>query len=224
MTDSLNAEAQPVPNSIIEQRFRGYLPIVVDIETGGFNSATDAMLEIAATIIKMDAQGGLYSGDTYSYHVKPFEGSNIDPASLEFTGIDPHHPLRPAQDEKVVLDDMFGHIRQEMKAVSCKRAIMVAHNAAFDQGFLNCAIERCGIKRSPFHPFSTFDTATLAGLALGQTVLAKACYMAGIEFDNEDAHSAAYDTRKTAELFCYIVNRWRNLGGWPLPEKDNIGE
>lgn len=205
-------------SSAIEERFRGYLPIVIDIETGGFNAATDAMLEIAATIIKMDEHGQLFSGETYSYHVTPFEGSNIDAAALEFTGINPHHPLRPAQHEKDVLDDMFGHIRREMKLASCKRAIMVAHNAAFDQGFLNAAVERCSIKRSPFHPFSTFDTATLAGLALGQTVLAKACYMAGIEFANEDAHSASYDTRKTAELFCYIVNRWRDLGGWPLPD------
>lgn len=204
--------------SEIEKRFRGYLPIVIDIETGGFNSATDAMLEIAATIIKMNEAGELVCGETYSYHVKPFEGSNIDPAALEFTGIQPDHPLRPSQDENVVLGDMFGHIRKEMKLVNCKRAIIVAHNASFDQGFLNAAIERCGIKRSPFHPFSSFDTATLAGLSLGQTVLAKACYYAGIEFDNEDAHSASYDTRKTAELFCFIVNRWKSLGGWPLPE------
>ncbi len=203
----------------IEERFRGYLPIVVDIETGGFNSATDAMLEIAATVIKMDEHGTLFCGHTYSYHVKPFEGSNIDPAALEFTGINPDHPLRPSQDEKVVLDDMFSNIRGEMKSANCKRSIMVAHNSSFDQGFLNAAIERCKIKRSPFHPFSSFDTATLAGLALGQTVLAKACFYAGIEFDNEDAHSASYDTLKTAELFCFIVNRWKTLGGWPLDEK-----
>ena len=204
-------------NHSIEDRFRGYLPVVIDIETGGFNSATDAMLEIAATLIKMDEHGNIYCGETYSYHVRPFEGANIDPAALEFTGINPDHPLRPSQNEDVVLSDLFKHVRAELKAVNCKRAIMVAHNAAFDQGFLNAAIARCDIKRTPFHPFSSFDTASLAGLALGQTVLAKACYYAGIEFDNEDAHSASYDTQKTADLFCYIVNRWKSLGGWPAP-------
>lgn len=207
-------------DTLMAARFRGYLPVVIDIETGGFNAATDAMLEIAATIIKMDEQGHVFCGETYSYHVRPFEGANIDPAALEFTGINPHHPLRPSQDEDVVLKDLFKHVRAELKSASCKRAIMVAHNASFDQGFLNAAITRCDTKRSPFHPFSSFDTASLAGLALGQTVLAKACYHAGIEFDNEDAHSASYDTQKTAELFCYIVNRFKSLGGWPLPELD----
>lgn len=211
-------------NHLMEARFRGYLPVVIDIETGGFNATTDAMLEIAATIIKMDEQGNVFCGETYSYHVRPFEGANIDPAALEFTGINPHHPLRPSQDEDVVLKDLFKHVRSEIKIASCKRAIMVAHNASFDLSFLNAAITRCDSKRSPFHPFSSFDTASLAGLALGQTVLAKACYHAGIEFDNEDAHSASYDTQKTAELFCYIVNHFKSLGGWPLPPLDKTAK
>ena len=200
----------------ISTRFRGYLPIVVDIETGGFNPQTDAMLEIAASPVKMNSDGELYCDETFSYHIKPFEGSNIDSASLEFTGIDPYHPLCPHQEESLVLKDLFNRVRAEMKLVDCKRAILVAHNATFDQSFLNAAVERCAIKRNPFHPFSSFDTATLSGLALGQTVLAKACLSAKIEFSNDSAHSAAYDTRKTAELFCFIVNRWKELGGWPL--------
>ena len=103
-----------------------------------------------------------------------------------------------------------------MKAAGCQRAIIVAHNAAFDLGFVNAVTERCLIKRSPFHPFVSFDTTTLSGLALGQTVLAKACAAAQIDFNNSEAHSALYDTEKTAELFCFIVNKWQQLGGWPL--------
>ncbi len=211
-TDSDQAPAA----SLMAERFRGYLPVVIDIETGGFNAQTDALLELGATLVRMDEQGELQRLETYNYHVAPFEGANLDPAALEFNGIKPHHPLRPAQDEKTALQDLFGKVRAEMKLAGCKRAIIVAHNAAFDLGFLNAAIERCGIKRSPFHPFSSFDTATLSGLALGQTVLAKACFAAEISFDNDAAHSAHYDAEKTAELFCYIVNRWRALGGWPL--------
>ena len=111
-----------------------------------------------------------------------------------------------------------------MKAVGCQRAIMVAHNAAFDLGFVNAATERCNIKRSPFNTFISVDTTTLSGLALGQTVLAKACQAAAIDFDNKEAHSALYDTEKTAELFCYIVNKWQSLGGWPLPEEPSPTE
>lgn len=203
--------------SLYASRFRGYYPVVVDVETAGFNAQTDALLEIAATTLLLDEQTGLFSLDeTIHFHVEPFEGANLEAAALEFTGIDPSNPLRGAVSEDEALKSIFKLIRKKMKVAGCQRAVMVAHNAAFDLGFVNAATERCSIKRSPFHPFVSFDTTTLSGLALGQTVLAKACQTANIEFDNNEAHSALYDTEKTAELFCYILNRWQNLGGWPL--------
>lgn len=200
--------------SLMSNRFRGYLPVVIDVETGGFNAATDALLEIAAVPLQMDQQGLLYPGETLSFHVQPFEGANIEEAAIKFTGIDPYHPLRIAHPEKEALENIFRSIRKSLKASGCKRAILVGHNAHFDHGFVTAAAERCDIKRNPFHPFSNFDTVSLAGLALGQTVLARACEAAAIDFSNEEAHSARYDTEKTAELFCYIVNRWQQLGGW----------
>lgn len=202
---------------IFSKRFRGYYPVVIDVETAGFNAQTDALLEIAATVLTMDEKSGELSIlETLSFNVAPFEGANIEKAALEFTGINPDCPERQAVDEDKALKEIFKLIRKRMKTFDCKRAVMVAHNAAFDLGFLNAAIERNNIKRSPFHPFVSFDTTTLSGLALGQTVLAKACEAATLEFDNKQAHSAAYDTEKTAELFCYIVNKWQQLGGWPL--------
>jgi len=198
----------------MRERFRGFLPVVVDMETGGFSSATDAILEVAATFVRMNDAGELAVHETLSFNVAPFEGANIEQAALDFTGIDPYHPFREAQQEKDVLGELFRVVRREIREHGCNRAILVGHNAHFDAGFLNAAVERCEIKRNPFHPFSHFDTATLAGLAYGQTVLAKSCAEAGIAFDNEQAHSAAYDALCTAELFCAIVNRWRALGGW----------
>ncbi len=195
-------------------RFRGYLPVVVDVETGGFNSATDALLEIAATTVAMDEEGFLYPDHTHFFRVEPFVGANIEQAALEFTGIKLDHPLRMAVSEEHALTEIFRGLRKSLKSNGCKRAILVGHNSSFDLGFLNAAAARCDIKRNPFHPFSSFDTATLAGLAYGQTVLAKACQAAGIEFDGREAHSARYDTEKTAELFCGIVNRWKEMGGW----------
>lgn len=209
---------QKNPLFTMAERFRGYFPIVIDVETAGFNAQTDALLEIAATSLKIDENTGLFSPmETLHFHVEPFEGANLEQAALEFTGIDPFNPLRGAVSEDEAIKTIFKMVRKAMKNASCKRAIMVAHNAAFDLGFLNAAVERNNIKRSPFHPFVSFDTTTLSGLALGQTVLAKACEAANIEFDNKEAHSAYYDTLKTAELFCFIVNRWQTLGGWPLP-------
>ncbi len=198
----------------LANRFRGYLPVVIDVETGGFNSATDALLEIAAVILNMDEDGQLYPEHTLFYRVEPFEGANIEQAALDFTGIKLDHPLRMAVSEEHALAEIFKSVRKSLKSSGCKRAILVGHNSHFDLGFVNAAAERCGIKRNPFHPFSSFDTATLAGLAYGQTVLAKACDAAGMSFDAREAHNARYDTEKTADLFCGIVNRWKEMGGW----------
>ncbi|MEP5763383.1 MAG: ribonuclease T [Halieaceae bacterium] len=196
------------------QRFRGFLPVIIDVETGGFNASTDAILEIAASLVRMNDSGELEIHKAIAFNVAPFEGANLEQAALDFTGIDPWHPFREAVTEDEALDVLFKTVRKEIKEQGCVRAILVGHNAHFDAGFINAAVERCAIKRNPFHPFSHFDTATLSGLAYGQTVLAKACAEAGIEFDNSEAHAAAYDAEKTAQLFCGIVNRWQNLGGW----------
>lgn len=200
--------------SPLARRFRGFLPVVVDVECGGFNSRTDAILEIAATTLTMDDAGWLAIEETFDWQVVPFPGANLEPAALEFTGIDPHHPDRKAKAEELVFGELFKAIRGKVKSHGCSRAVLVGHNAHFDHAFVMAAAARAGIKRNPFHPFSVFDTATLAGLACGHTVLARACQLAGIDFNNAEAHTAAYDTVKTAELFCYIVNRWQALGGW----------
>ncbi len=196
---------------LMSERFRGFLPIVVDVETGGFNSKTDALLEIAAVFVDFGDGGILTRGETIRYHVKPFEGSNMEPASLAVNGIDPHHPLRPAIDERDALQRLFREIRKAVRDNGCSRAVLVGHNAAFDLAFLNEAIERSAIKRNPFHPFSCFDTATLCGVAFGQTVLARAVAAAGFDFDESLAHSAAYDAEITADLFCEIVNRFQSV-------------
>lgn len=194
------------PPVTMARRFRGFLPVVVDVETGGFNSARDALLEIAAVLITITPDGRLARGATHAYHVKPFEGANLEPASLAVNGIDPFHPLRPALDERDALQRVFRDVRVAIREHNCKRAILVGHNANFDLSFLNAAVTRTDTKRNPFHPFSCFDTVTLAGAALGQTVLAKAAMVAGMEWDSSSAHSAAYDAERTADLFCQVCN------------------
>ena len=193
----------------LDKRFRGFLPVVVDVETGGFNCKTDALLEIAAVMVDSADDGTLLRGETVRYHVKPFEGANLEPASLAVNGIDPHHPLRPAIDERDALQRVFREVRRVVRENGCSRAILVGHNAAFDLGFVNEAVERTAIKRNPFHPFSCFDTATLCGVAFGQTVLARAVQAAGLTWDESSAHSAPYDAEITADLFCKIVNRFK---------------
>lgn len=213
-TEETTGEAKA--DSPLANRFRGFLPVVVDVECGGFNNQTDAILEIAAVTVGMDENGLMKPEDTWFFRVKPFPGANLEESALKFTGIDPHHPLRIAHEEPEVFRELFKNIRKKMKTENCTRAILVGHNAHFDHGFVNAAAERNSMKRNPFHPFSSLDTASMSALAFGQTVLSRACEAAGIDFSNEEAHSARYDAEKTAELFCYIINRWHALGGWPL--------
>jgi ribonuclease T len=203
-----DASQAAVP-ALMARRFRGFLPVVVDVETGGFHSATDALLEIAAVLIDITPAGELVRGATHSFHVQPFAGARLDAAALTVNGIDPFHPLRPALPERDALQRVFREVRHALHAHGCTRAILVGHNAAFDLGFLNAVVARADLKRNPFHPFSCFDTATLAGAALGQTVLAKAVTVAGFFWDSGSAHSAAYDAERTADVFCCVCNRLR---------------
>ncbi len=190
------------------RRFRGFLPVIVDVETGGFNAQTDALLEVAAVLLTLDTSGRIRPEQTVSTHVHPFPGANIEEKALEITGIRPDSPLRAAREERDALGYIFSPVRQAVKAYNCTRAILVGHNSFFDLAFINAAVARTGIKRNPFHAFSSFDTVSLAGLAYGQTVLAKAVAAAGIEWSTQEAHSAVYDAERTADLFCQIVNRW----------------
>lgn len=201
----------------LSARFRGFYPVVIDVETAGFDANTNALLEIAAVTLRMTDDGWLEPHETLHFHVEPFVGSVLVPEALAFNGIDPENPLRGAVSEYEALHAIFKAVRKGIKDQDCNRAVIVAHNAHFDHSFVMAAAERAGLKRNPFHPFATFDTAALSGLVLGQTVLAKACIAANIPFDSTQAHSALYDTEQTATLFCELVNRWKRMGGWPLP-------
>jgi ribonuclease T len=204
-------DTQPADAPRMASRFRGFLPVVIDVETGGFNAATDALLEIAAATLKMTPKGNLETDELVNFHVKTFDGAHIEPAALEVNGIDPFHPLRPPLPEKEALTRLFRVVRRAVRDNDCNRAVLVGHNDHFDLSFLNAAVARTDLKRNPFHPFSVFDTATLGGVALGQTVLRRAADTAGLNWDASAAHSARYDTERTAELFCIIVNRFRPL-------------
>jgi ribonuclease T len=208
---------------LMSRRFRGYYPVVVDVETGGFDEKKDALLEIGAVTLKIDEHGMMSPNNEYHCHINPFEGANMDPASLEVNGIDPHHPFRvaAAKDEYTGVRELFKFIQKEMKQHKCKRAIMIGHNTVLDRNFIFAAAERCKISRNPFHPFSMFDTVSLAGLAYGQTVLSRAAQAAGLDWDSNKAHSALYDASQTAKLFCAIVNRWSEAAGPVWSDENN---
>jgi ribonuclease T len=229
MNDAVHSPASPQNNAaaggttLLTRRFRGYLPVVVDVETGGFDWNKHALLEIAAVPLDVDDDGQLILGESAIAHVEPAPGTLIDPASLEVTGIDIDHPFRFAKPEREALDHVFATVRNAVRKHGCQRAILVGHNAHFDLNFLNAAVARVGHKRNPFHPFSVFDTVTLAGVAYGQTVLARAVQAAGFEWNSKEAHSALYDAEQTARVFCRIVNNWHQPGTAPGFADENPG-
>lgn len=214
-TKSLNPPFLNPPYQI-RDRFRTFLPVVVDVETGGFNPNTDALLEVSMITMQIDNAGKLTSKDQYSVNIKPFEGSNIERVNIDFLGIDPYDEKRNLMEEGEAIRQLFKLISKEVKAQECTKAILVGHNGAFDLGFINAAATRIGYKRNPFHPFSVIDTVSLGALVLGQTVLSRACLTAGIGFSEEHAHSAVYDTEKECELFCTMYNRFTTYAGLPL--------
>ena len=200
----------------MNRRFRGFMPVVIDVETGGTDCEKNPLLEVAAVFIKMDTNGVLCVADScFCDHVIPFQGSEIEKKALEINQIDPDYPLRFPREEKDVIKDMFRKIEDQLQINMCKRGILVGHNAHFDLGFINAASRRCDLdENNPLHAFSVFDTVSIGALAYGQTILSMACDRAQIDFKGDEAHSALYDARKTAELFCTVANKWLYLGGW----------
>lgn len=197
-------------------RFRGYLPVVLDLETGGFDREIHAVLEIAALTLDWE-EDRLVIRSRHRWAVAPHPATTVEAASLRVTGIDLDDPHRMALSEDTAIRQLFKMVRVELKRQRCQRAIVTAHNAHFDHGFLHAAAQRNGVKRSPFHPFSVMDTVGLAGVAYGHTVLSEACRRAGVGYDTERAHSAVYDAEVTAKLFCAVVNGGISSVGLPRP-------
>ena len=195
----------------LKRRFNGLLPIVIDVETSGLQAATHALLEIAMVQLGMNEEGKLFPLQTTAYHVEPFLGSVLEPHALAINGIDPFHPLRFAIPEKQMLCRVFERVHMQLAETHCYRAVLVGHNAWFDLSFILAATRRTNLRRIPLHTFTVLDTASLAAVALGETVLARAVRRARISFNIAEAHSAIYDVERTAELFCYIVNNTNRL-------------
>ena len=190
----------------LSQRFRGYYPVVIDVETGGLDPEKHALLEVAAVFLTLDEQGSLVPLETVDFKILPDAHCEIDEKSLKINKIDMELHRVSAISEADAIKALFTLIRKAIKKHHCVRGILTGHNASFDLDFLEAAAKRHGIKRNPFHPFSVIDTVSLSALFYGQTTLKNACFEAKIEFNESFAHSAIYDAEKTAELLCHIHN------------------
>lgn len=201
----------------IKERFRGFLPVIVDIETSGFNPEKAAILQVGMMFVTMDDQGMLHPDELLRAEIRPFPGAQIEEANIRFIGLDPFDESRGLEEESIALPRLFKAVAKRIKREGCKKAILVGHNGSFDLTFLNAAAARFNFKRMPFHPFSVLDTASLSALVYGHTVLALSCAAARIEFEEDKAHDAGYDTMMECKLFCALVNRFTTFAGFPPP-------
>src|SRR5690554_7668976 len=103
--------------TLMASRFRGYLPVVLDVETGGFDPDTDALLEIAIVTLRMDDDGIIPPHQRFSANIHPFEGANLQREALDFTGIDPFYSDRESEPEVDALTEIFKIIRDRKSVV-----------------------------------------------------------------------------------------------------------
>ena len=96
---------------LMVDRFRGYLPVVIDFETGGFDPVANPILEMAAVEVRFENQR-LTPGERWASAVHPFPGGVLEPAALKVTGIDPADPDRTALNEAEALRQMFAAVRR----------------------------------------------------------------------------------------------------------------
>ena len=206
MKQNMTTEQKKHP---MANRLRGFCPIVVDVETGGLDPQNSALLDIAALSLTLDKKGKMVIDESFEVSCIPDERCTIVPEALKINKINLEEHALKAVNEQKSMRKFFQFCRKAIKKHDCQRGILVGHNANFDLSFITAAAARHGVKRNPFHPFSVMDTVGLAGLVYGQTVLKVAAQKAGIPFDDAKAHSAMYDTRVTAELFCKIHNEFK---------------
>ena len=187
----------------MQNRFRGFMPVVIDVECGGFIPYR-CTVGNCRSVVGDSGDGSLAAWGNWRYHVQPFPAptsngvTRCDGLSILFTRYAQRFQRRSAH-------AIVQEISQAMKDNDCTRAILVGHNACFDLNFLNAAVARTEIKRNPFHPFSSFDTATLAGVAFGQTGY-RSRFKRPESLGIRTNAFGAYDAQQTADCFARSAN------------------
>ncbi len=189
------------------ERFRGFLPVVIDVETGGVNPTQHALLELSLVLLEWEADQ-LKLASVHAWEITPHPATIVTEESIKFTQINPNDTARHSVAEEHAIRESFRLVRRAVKEAKCQRALLTGHNAHFDHQFVFNAARRNKVGRNPFHPFTVLDTASLSALALGHTVLSEAVKRLGMNFDENAAHTARYDAQMTASVLCEIVNRF----------------
>lgn len=154
--------------------------VVFDIETTGFSSSEDRIIEIGAVKIQ---KGEII--DSFNYFVNP--EISIPYKITELTGIN-NDMVKGAETIKVILPKFLEFIED---------SIVVAHNADFDTGFIKTNCKRLNLCFNN----GILDTLSLARFLfpeLKKHKLNVICNHLGISLENH--HRAVDDAKATAEI------------------------
>lgn len=169
-----------------------------DIETTGLDpNAGHRIIEVALSCWAYDTATKVRRklGKPYIQRINPERA--IDPGAQEVHKISLAH-LRGKPKWDVVAPTVNN--------ILAKTDIFVAHNAAFDAPFLALELIRVGFPMPSFDVYCTMQNgrkATGMGKVPNLGELAFAC---GIEYDNDQAHSALYDTELLENCFWFGVD------------------
>ncbi len=176
--------------------------VVFDLETTGFSSEENNIIEIGAVRI----EGRKITG-RFSTFVNPKEPI---PYRIEkLTGIN----------DAMVADAPFINDALTQFAKFCEGAVFVAHNATFDMGFLSAKEEAAGMGRT----YSYVDTLEMARLLVPEIArfkLDSLCKHFKISLENH--HRAVDDAEATAHIFLKLIERLDKKGTKSLSDMNAL--
>ncbi len=177
--------------------------VVFDIETTGFSSVEDAIIEIGAVKV----QGGEIV-DYYSTFVNP--GIPIPFEITKLTGITDDMVVEAPKID-VILPEFLEFVGD---------AVLVAHNAGFDVGFVEQSCENLGIDCT----YTYLDTVALARVLLPTLAKYKLNIVAkALHISLENHHRAVDDAKATAEIFVKFVEMLKEREITTLSEVNKFG-
>lgn len=166
--------------------------VIFDLETTGLSNRLDEIIEFGA--VKMKDREVI---DRKQLFVNPKRSIPAHISSLT-------HINQSDVDAAKPIEDVFDDLKQWIGD-----AVLVAHNATFDVGFMNAAARKLG---KPEFSNPVIDTLPLAHamLDLKRYRLGNVCRHYGVKYDGEGAHRADYDAEVLSQVLCHMLNAYKS--------------
>ena len=164
--------------------------IIFDTETTGLDAREDRIIEFGG----IEIVNKFPTGRTFHKYINA-QGRPVNPEAQAVHGI---------SDADLVGKPTFDQIAPEL-AEFLDGAMLVAHNANFDIGFLNAEFSRLGLP--PIDPGRVIDTLAIARRKhpMGPNSLDALCRRYGIDNSHRTKHGALLDSELLAEVYTELM-------------------